>query len=277
MEGIRAHSKLYIWKNSRMCLGINHQPFRNYTLAWSQLLVSIQGTIRLQLEDGSEVETRTCLIKAGSDVKETYINTRNAVIAIYYFNPISQEFYILQNQMLNARAEVYYQHPTEDLLVQKLLSILTKPLSTSETLSLVQGVIVPTHLRRTIVKEFDLRIIETVQNIRKSFRSKLSVSDYAKNVHLSESRLNKLFKDQIGIPITKYRLQFRLSVGVILLAARYSVTDAAYGAGFSSTAHFSKCFSDMIGVQPSTTFLKPPFVSSYICEEALKAIEPTFE
>tara|TARA_R110002167_G_scaffold94762_6_gene252719 strand:+ start:1674 stop:2459 length:786 start_codon:yes stop_codon:yes gene_type:complete len=257
-----------------MCLGLSRLPFRKYTLAWSQLLVSLQGLIRVQLDDGSEVETQTCLIKAGSVVSEVYVNTRDAVIAIYYFNPISQEFYILQNQMLHARNGVYYQHPTEDALIERLSSVMTKSLSTSEAYSLVQGVIVPPHLRHTIVKEFDPRIIETIQKIRESFRDSLSVSDYAKNVYLSESRLNKLFKDQIGIPITKYRLQFRLSVGVILLAAGYSVTDAAYSAGFSNTAHFSRCFSDMIGVQPSITFLKPPFVSAFICEEAAKSMVP---
>jgi AraC-like DNA-binding protein len=101
----------------------------------------------------------------------------------------------------------------------------------------------------------------------------MSVGDYAADVHLSESRLNKLFKHQIGIPITKYRLQIRLSVGIILLASGYTVTDAAYDAGFSSTAHFSTCFSDMIGAQPSTTFLKPPFMDTFISDDVLNYIQ----
>ncbi len=59
MEATKVRPKLYIWKNSRLYLGIRYLPFRKYTLAWSQLLVCIKGTMRVQLEDGSEIETRT--------------------------------------------------------------------------------------------------------------------------------------------------------------------------------------------------------------------------
>ncbi len=60
------------------------------------------------------------MIKAGNVVNEAHINTRNAVIAIYYFNPISQNFYLLQKQMTEARKDVWCQHPTEDLLIEQL-------------------------------------------------------------------------------------------------------------------------------------------------------------
>ncbi|MFT6264511.1 MAG: AraC-like DNA-binding protein [Oleiphilaceae bacterium] len=267
--------KLYIWKNSRLYIGSCQLPFRKYTLAWSQLLVSIHGKIRIQLDDGTEIETRSCLIKAGSVVNEAHIDTSNAVIAIYYFNPISQDFLILESQMVNAWVGISYQHPTEDRLVQQLRHIFNKPLSLNQAYRICQETIVQTHLRQKIIKQFDARIIETLQNIRESLRDNLSISDYASDVHLSESRLNKLFKDQIGIPITKYRLQLRLSVGIILLAAGKTVTEAAYCAGFSSSAHFSTCFSDMIGIKPSTTFLRPPYMNAFISETVLKAIMPS--
>ena len=228
--------------------------------------------MRIQLEDGTEVLTKTCMIKAGAIVNEEQINTRDAVIAIYYFNPISQEFYILQQHMHKATKDVCYGHPTEAELIRQLQNILEQTLLADEVYLMIQELIVPSLLRSMIIKDFDPRIIETVQKIRESFRDNLSVSDYARHVHLSESRINKLFKEQIGIPITKYRLQLRLSVGIILLGAGYSVTDAAYGAGFANSAHFSRCFSDMIGVQPSITFLKPPFVNAFICDKVLKAV-----
>jgi len=267
--------KLYIWKNSRLYIGTSHIPFRKYTLAWSQLLVSIHGKIHIQLENGTEVSTKSCLIKAGSIVNETHINTSNAIIAIYYFNPISQDFLILQNQMINTQKGIYYKHPTENHLIQQLRNIFNESFSPNEAYRICQKAIIQPHLRQTTVKAFDPRIIETLQNIRENFISNISVSDYAAGVNLSESRLNKLFKQQIGIPITKYRLQLRLSVGIIRLAAGQTVTDAAYGAGFSSSAHFSTCFSDMIGVQPSTSFLKMPYMNAFISDDVLKAVLPT--
>lgn len=275
MDAVLIRPKLYIWKNSRLFVGLNHQPFRRYTLAWSQLLVSVKGSMKVKLEDGSVVETRSCMLKAGGVVNQVDIDTRDAIIAIYYFNPISQDFYILEQQMQRAKKYICFQHPEESNLVQQLQTILLETYSASETYRLMDAVLLPEHLKGVTVKEFDPRILETLQKIRETISQNVSVSCYAEEVHLSESRLNKLFKNQIGIPITKYRLQLRLSIGVILLAAGYSVTDAAYEAGFSSSAHFSRCFSDMIGVQPSTPFLKPPFVEAFISDDVLNVIKKT--
>jgi len=272
MNDMQRRPKLYIWKNSRLYIGISHLPFRRYTLAWSQLLVSVKGSMRIQLESGAEVVSKTCMIKAGTVVSDAQVNTSNSVIAIYYFNPISQDFYILQNNMSQARDGVCYDHPAGDMLIRKLCYILNETLSSDEACQLIQDVIVPAHLRSSVVKNFDPRIIKIVLKLRDEADENLPISAYANDVNLSESRLNKLFKDQIGIPITKYRLQLRLSIGIILLAAGYKVTEAAYEAGFSSSAHFSTCFSDMIGVPPSTPFLRPPFIDAHISEDLLRLI-----
>ena len=93
-------------------------------------------------------------------------------------------------------------------------------------------------------------------------------------MHLSESRLVKLFKQEIGIPITRYRLRYRVAVGAIYLAQGHSVTEAALAAGFASTAHFSKCFTAIIGIQPSTAFLNAAPLKVDIADEVLMAVMP---
>lgn len=83
--------------------------------------------------------------------------------------------------------------------------------------------------------------------IKHTVRENIPVSELAESVHLSESRLVKLFRNEMGIPITKYRLRYRLLVGVVYLAMNRSVTEAALAAGFASTAHFSKCHTATFG------------------------------
>jgi AraC-like DNA-binding protein len=266
--------KLYIWKNSRLYIATKQNTFRKYTLAWSQILVSIQGYIHLRMSDGSEVKTKSCLIKAGTVVNEECIDIKSAVVAIYYINPISQDYWALESHMLQASAGVSFNHPQENSLVSAIHSILTNSPSVSTAFAAVREALIPQTLKGLVIKEYDPRILATLQSIKQNASKKCSVKQYADDVYLSESRLKKLFKEEIGIPLTKYRLQCRLSVGVTLLAAGYSVTDAAYHSGFSSTAHFSTCFSDMIGVQPSTPFLKPPFLTSFIDEDVLNEFVP---
>jgi transcriptional regulator GlxA family with amidase domain len=132
--------------------------------------------------------------------------------------------------------------------------------------------IVQPKLQNIIFKEFDPRIIAVIQRIRETVSENLSVNAFAESVYLSESRLEKLFKEQIGVPIRKYRLRYRVFIGTIQLALGRSVTDAALAAGFASSAHFSKSFSAINGIPPSTTFLKPPFLEVLIADEVLEAI-----
>jgi len=169
--------KLYIWKDSRLYIGTNHVPFRHYTLAWSQLLVSIQGEMRIQLADGSEVLTRSCLIKAGTVVNETNINTRNAVIAIYYLNPIAQHFMILQNQMTSAAQGMYYELPEEGLLVQQHRYILKTPLSPNKAYRIFQSAIVQPHVRTAYLDQMKLLNTSLVfQDIERIAESKHSTT-----------------------------------------------------------------------------------------------------
>jgi len=275
MNDTKTWPKFYIWKNSRLFIGTDHISFRKHTLGWSQLVICLHGKIKLKLVEGEGIATRSCMIKAGTVVNEQQFNISNAVIAIYYINPISQEYLILQNQMISASQGVSYKHPNEIHLAQILRHIMLATTSPNRAYQLFKGALIQPHLRQAVVKKFDPRIISTLQNIRKTFNDNIPMSDYAADVHLSESRLNKLFKKQIGIPITKYRLQFRLSIGITLLAAGYTVTVAAYEAGFSSSAHFSTCFSDMVGVQPSTDFLKLPNLNVFISDDVLKAVLPS--
>lgn len=272
MKPLTGIPKLYIWKNSRLFLGSKYIPFRNYTLAWDQFLVSLQGDILITQDDGKKIATRSCLIRAGTLVNTPDIDTSRAILSIYYLNPISQDYAILENSMARARQGFSYDHPKQDQLAKQMRYLHDADLPPNLAYNLLRELFARSKVAGKVIRKFDGRIIAIVKKIRETIGDNISISDYAAQVNLSESRLVKLFKTQLGIPITKYRLQIRISYGVIHLAAGRSVTDAALFSGFSSSAHFSKCFSDMIGIQPSTQFLKPPFIKAFISPDVLKSL-----
>ncbi|PCJ41009.1 MAG: hypothetical protein COA99_09205 [Moraxellaceae bacterium] len=263
--------KLYIWKNSRLFLGTENVLFRNYTLAWDQLLVCMQGYMLIRKSSGEQVESRTCLIRAGTIVDNQDINTANSIVTIYYLNPISQDFGVLENRMKKAAKGICYSHVKQDQIIKKIRHI-GHSNATPEAAKVILMNVLEQSAQPQKKKQYDPRIVKLVRIIRETVGENLSIHEYAESVHLSRSRLAKLFKQQMGIPITKYRLQIRVSYGVIHLAAGRSSTEAAYLSGFSSSGHFSKCFSDMIGVQPSSTFLTPPYVKAFIAEDVLEAL-----
>jgi AraC-like DNA-binding protein len=276
MKQVFTPPKLHIWTNQLLFIGASHIPYREHQVVSDKLMVSIEGSMVITLDDGQIVQTRSCLVKAGASFNEHYIDTNNATMAIYYLAPLTQDYSALEFSMLKALDGLHYQHPQEAQLIKQLTLIRDQPLRPEQVYTMLRDFIVQPSLQNIIFRQFDHRVIDVLQRIRETVDRNLCVSEFAKTVHLSESRLEKLFKEQIGVPITKYRLRYRVFIGIIQLAMGRTITDAALAAGFASTAHFSKSFSDINGIPPSTTFLKPPFLNVRIAQEVFNAISPSY-
>jgi AraC-like DNA-binding protein len=253
-------------------LGITPVPYREHAIVSDKLIISLEGAMEITLESGEKITSRTCLVKAGINFEKSNINTNNAVMAIYFIAPITQDYSALESIMSYARNGVHYNHPEEDILIQSLLEIRNTLTSPEKAFTLLRKLIVQPHLENHRFREFDERIVEVIRQIRTNVSENITLKKFADDVHLSESRLEKLFKDQTGIPITKYRLKYRVFIGIIHLALGRSITEAALAAGFASSSHFSKSFSAINGIPPSETFLKPPYLHILIADEVLSSL-----
>jgi AraC-like DNA-binding protein len=78
----------------------------------------------------------------------------------------------------------------------------------------------------------------------------VSLNALASSVGLSPSRFLHLFTTSVGVPLRPYVRWLRLQCGARELARGKSVADAAYAAGFSDAAHFTRTFRLMIGATP---------------------------
>lgn len=202
------------------------------------------------------------------------MDARKAIIAVFYLPPFSQDYPALKSIMTEVAGDLAVDHPREDILIQRLRALRDgPPLSASAACNRLREWIIPQELRDVIFREFDYRILGAATAIHKSIGENLTLSHLAEAAHLSDSRLEKLFKDQAGIPFTQYRLRHRVFISVMLLAKGYSVTDAAMFAGFSNSAHFSRSFSAINGTTPSTTFMKPPYLETFIDDDVRETIE----
>lgn len=76
----------------------------------------------------------------------------------------------------------------------------------------------------------------------------VSLEDVARHVGLSPGRARHLFVDQTGLPFRTYVLWLRLMRAVELFSGGTSLTEAAHGAGFSDSSHFSRTFRRMFGI-----------------------------
>jgi hypothetical protein len=115
--------KLYIWVNQMLYLGISPVPYREHAIVSDKLIISLEGAMEITLDNGDKTTSRTCLVQAGINFEKANINTNNAVMAIYFIAPLTQDFCALESIMSYARNGVHYDHPEEDVLIDSLLEI----------------------------------------------------------------------------------------------------------------------------------------------------------
>ena len=85
----------------------------------------------------------------------------------------------------------------------------------------------------------------------------------AGQIGISPSRLRHMFKEQAGLPISRYVLWMRLRTALLHALEGASMTESAQAAGFSDAAHFTRTCRQMFGLPPTaftpvdTVFVAP--------------------
>lgn len=91
--------------------------------------------------------------------------------------------------------------------------------------------------------------------------SRLRLADLA---NLSPSRFSHWFVEQTGLPLRSYRKWLRLELALHRLAHGGNLTDAAHAAGFADSAHLSRTFREMFGLNPAALLQGIVLDSSFV-------------
>lgn len=87
--------------------------------------------------------------------------------------------------------------------------------------------------------------------IRTNYAHPIKMTEIAKEIHITEKYMYRLFLNKFGISPQRYLLKTRMDVAKKLLIERnLSVMEAAYSVGYSSLPSFSKAFSNYFGISP---------------------------
>ncbi|KQV61731.1 MULTISPECIES: helix-turn-helix transcriptional regulator [unclassified Duganella] len=88
--------------------------------------------------------------------------------------------------------------------------------------------------------------------------------DLASLANLSPSRFSHWFVEQTGLPLRSYRKWLRLELALHRLAHGGNLTDAAHAAGFADSAHLSRTFREMFGLNPAALLQGIVLDSSFV-------------
>lgn len=101
----------------------------------------------------------------------------------------------------------------------------------------------------------DARLCEALRRLKDTRVDIADLGEIARSVGLSEPRLRALAAEQLGAPLSHWRLWFMLEQGLRSLGAGAPLVAAAANAGFSDQAHLSRTMRRFMGVTPRTAAL----------------------
>lgn len=108
-----------------------------------------------------------------------------------------------------------------------------------------------TRIRQPPLAGIDPRLLAVLDQIEAAPQHAVSAAEWAAACGLSPSRFMHLFSEQLGVPYRRYRTWCRLRHSMRLASQGLSLTEAALESGFSDSQHFSREFSQKIGIAPS--------------------------
>lgn len=222
---------------------------RRHALPTSRLILCLEGELRYRpLDEGPLISCSSLLLPVGLPVT---VDASQALVADCYLDVCGFDYAVLRQQARRCEHSIYCDL-RDELPLREMLTLARQQAIAAEQLwPQLEALLNPADLVASAVHHSDPRVDLVVARIKRTARENISVDELAAAVGLSASRLLSLFKQQAGIPIRRYRLWRRLHHATCLLAEGCTLTDAAMGAGFSDSSHFSRTFLDMLGFQPS--------------------------
>ena len=246
------HALLYLWESRTLYIGELFE-LPSIRTAAAVLIFGLEKPFFIQeLTSGaSGVETRSALVSAGAKV---HVDSRGQIMAAVFLDPFGRDFRSLKPQMKKRLADTWVDSGDEDRQLKVLQRIYHDIVAMQTTYDFLLKDILPSKTPRDDSNEVDARLLQVVACIKDDPASNESNQVLASKVGMSESQLQRQFKQVIGIPLRRYRLWHRLFVTAGYMALGNNITDAALAAGFSDSSHFSRTFRNMLGMTPSFVF-----------------------
>jgi AraC-like DNA-binding protein len=243
-------NKLYVWQNRGLFIG-RLPDISEHRLGSAALCVGIDKSFRvLESESNLWQECRSVLVPPGC-LNELQIG--GAIMAILFIEPESPDYMAVQNAMLDGEWQCLYRLAYEAEALTALHEVWERQPDAATIHDLLNRLIMQTAPEER-QQPLDLRIQRVIRLMKEDLTHSYSMTELAEYVNLSPTRLVHLFKEEVGVPIRRFRQWHRMRVVAALVAKGDTLTDAALGAGFADSSHFSRAFRNMFGITPSSVF-----------------------
>lgn len=92
---------------------------------------------------------------------------------------------------------------------------------------------------------------DLLKRVEENYRSDISLSSLAENLHMNVMYLGQLFKKEIGVSFSKYLNRYRVEKSKpFLVKTTMPISDVAIEVGYQNQTYYYRIFKELVGVSP---------------------------
>ncbi|MEO8594998.1 MAG: helix-turn-helix domain-containing protein [Candidatus Solibacter sp.] len=236
----------YLWEGGFLLLARAEGVVPAHAHHAIQIVVALDGMVAICGEDNRWRRGPGIIVQP--DVVHSF-DCNGARGAMLFVDPESNEGAWLQRALEQEIAVV----PEARLAssVSELRTFIEQPIESMEVGDLIRHCVHALSPGAPPARRLDQRITKVLDAIRARDDLRISLNEAAQLAFLSPSRFAHLFKDQVGLPYSRYMLWRKLTRAMVAIASERTIAAAAQAADFADAAHLTRTFYQMVGMAPS--------------------------
>jgi AraC family transcriptional regulator len=244
-ETIGWQPRAYLWEGGWIAISRATTVFPVHAHHVVQIILSLDVPVRIHAGDE---QWRTCRGAIVLPDAPHSLDPCGALVVFLYVDPECREGRWLRRSLREPITEVATEQFEANL--PRLQLFWERPLDSREMAELVLSVVRSLCVGPPPVKKMDPRVTQVLELIRNSDASRIPLEEVAAKVFLSPSRFAHLFAEEVGLPFRRYVLWRKLTRAMQLISRGSSLSSAAHTSGFSDSAHLTRTFHQMFGMNP---------------------------
>ena len=211
-----------------------------------QIVIALDGCLAIRGKDDRWRESRGIVVRADA---EHSFDCNGALGVMAFVDPESREGAWLSASLRQDITSV--PEARLDSIVPEVRAFAEHPDEIEDVAALVRKCVYGLRPGLAPTRRFDSRVSSVLDAIRGSDDLRMSLDSAADMACLSPTRFAHLFKDQVGLPFTRYILWRKLTRAMVAIASERTIAAAAHAADFADAAHLTRTFYQMVGMAPS--------------------------
>jgi AraC family transcriptional regulator len=236
----------YLWEGGFLLTARARGVVRSHAHHAIQIVIALDGRVAVCGKDDGWRETRGLVVRPDA---EHSFDCNGALGAMVFVDPESSEGAWLAASL---RQDITIVRDTRlDSIVPDLRAFAEQPEETEDVGALVRSCVHGLRPGLAPARRFDSRVTTVLDEIRASDELRMSLDKAADIACLSPTRFAHLFREQVGLPFSRYMLWRKLTRAMVAIASERTIAAAAHAADFADAAHLTRTFYQMVGMAPS--------------------------